>query len=96
MPLIGSTIILRMEFYDPKTNELCDPVDINIKMYNNMRRQVGETIVLTEENRVDLGIYECSYVIPEGRGRLTYEISATIDNNPVVYRGYIERVFVEG
>lgn len=89
MAFIGNTIIIRAEFHDAKTNELCNPTSIKLKLYDGLYRQIGESLEVT--SKVEEGIYEYTLVIPDGRGDLYYEISSEIEGNPVVARGKIDR-----
>ena len=91
MAIIGSTIILRAEFYDAKTNEICDPTSVEVNIYDTMKNQAIYTKLLEEQHKRSEGVYEFSYVVPDGRGHLIYEFLGIIDGNPAVARGIIER-----
>lgn len=90
MAIMGNTIKLRAEFRD-YDGELYDPSTVTLKIYNTNRNQLGSTVTVTDNDRVDVGIYECEYTVPIGSGNLTYEFEGITGSMPVVGRGTIIR-----
>jgi hypothetical protein len=88
--LIGNTAKLRFEFKDFE-GVYCDPESLELKIYDSTRKQVGVTQAIEAKNKVAVGIYECLYIIPDGAGALVYEVSGTVEGNPIIGRGLINR-----
>jgi hypothetical protein len=92
MAVIGNTIKLRAEFKDYEGN-LCDPDSVELRILDNMKRQLGDTMIVSTIYRVSTGIYEYPFVVPDGAGQLTYEFRGTIEGNPAIGRGTITRTW---
>jgi len=88
MALIDNTIKLTAEFktFDA---EYRDPTSITLIIYNKNRRQVGETIDITVDDKVSTGIYQYYYTIPTGYTDLVYEFSGILEGTTVTGRSSI-------
>lgn len=87
---MGNTVKLRAEFRDYE-GVLYDPSSIELKIYNPSKTQLGNTISITDNDKVSVGIYEYEYTIPIGTGNLTYEFKGVTGGMPVIGRGTIIR-----
>ena len=69
MPLMGSTIKLKGEFKDfPDENgnsNYFDPTDIKFKVFDENKKQIGETVNIGAEHKQSIGVYIFFYVIPD-------------------------------
>ena len=94
MALVGSTVKLKAEFKDFDGNYF-DPEEVLLNFYDNMRRQIGETIIIESKHNVDVGIYEYQYVVPKGVGSLTFEFIGMLEGNPSIGRGIMVRTWLK-
>lgn len=84
MAIIGNTLRLRFEFRTFE-GQYADPEEIVLRIKELNRIQLLETMI-TAGYRIDIGIYEYDYVIPNGDAPLLFEISAILEGAPVVSR----------
>lgn len=89
MAVIGNTIKIKAEFVTWGGSH-SDIVSGNIVVYDKMR-ELLQTIPLTSSVKLGTGIYEVSYVVPDGYGDLTIEAIGTLENSPIVGRVLVGR-----
>jgi len=89
MAIIGNTIKIHVEFVTWGGSK-SDVLNGTIKIYDKFRKLL-QTISLDDSTKVQTGVYEVKYVVPDGFGDLTAEASATLEGNPIVGRASIER-----
>ena len=92
MAKIGNTVKLVAEFRD-FDGKLADPDVVYLRVYDNLKNQIGATIEITEDFKTSLGVYKYPYVIPNGSGTITYEFTGLIEGNPCVGRGSVSRTW---
>lgn len=94
MALIGDTVRLRVRFRTFSGN-VVDPNDVTLRILDGNTYQEIDNITVSNNDKVDIGIYECDYVIPNGDSEtLVYEFSGTYDNKPILARGSFDRSFI--
>lgn len=89
MALIGDTIRLRAEFrtWDGLA---ADPENIELRIYDKDRRQIGETISISSGHRTALGAYQYDFIVPNQSSPVYYEFSGLLEDAPIVARSRIE------
>lgn len=93
MAYIGDTIKICCTFKAFNGN-YADPIDIKFSVYDLAKTKIGNTIVLTDENKIEVGIYEIIYTIPNElellvdikSEYLVIEIEGVLENTIVVSR----------
>lgn len=90
LAVIGNTIKLRVEFKDFNSDYI-DPDDITFAVYDSRKQLVGGVVPITAVHKIDAGIYEVNYTIPEGTTDLMYEFKGFMDGLPTVIRGKVTR-----
>jgi hypothetical protein len=92
MPKAGGTITLRGEFPD-SAGDMAMLSDVTVKIYGP-GKVLLETINEGNITKIDTGIYEADYTIPEDKfGQFDYEFSGIIGNKTVVGRGSFDSVW---
>jgi len=94
MAFVGDTVRLKVKFRTFNGNAV-DPLDVNLRVLDGDNYQEVETVAITNDNKVDVGVYEYDYVIPYGESdTLIYEFSGTHNNKPILSRGRFDRDFI--
>ena len=92
MAFTGEAIKLRVHFKD-FDGQLVDPTNITLKIFNSNKEQQGETIAITETNKISIGIYEYNYTLPNTDGELILEFAGNNSGSPIVIRKTINVTF---
>jgi len=96
MMVQGTTVEITRVFTD-FDGVAYDPTDIELKLFDLQKKQVGETVTVTAElHKVDVGVYRVPVVLPEGHDMIVYEFSGKDANgNPDVLRKAIRTPWAE-
>ena len=93
MAFTGDSIKLKVHFKD-FDGQYVDPTNITLKVYNETKEQLGETINITETNKISIGIYEYNYTLPNADSDLILEFSGSNSGSPIIIRKTINITFV--
>ena len=94
MAFIGDTVRLKVKFRTFNGNAV-DPLDVKLRVLNGNDYQEIDTVDITDDNKIDVGVYEYDYVIPYGESEtLIYEFSGTHNDKPILSRGRFDIDFV--
>ncbi|MDD2288025.1 MAG: hypothetical protein PHY55_04240 [Bacteroidales bacterium] len=93
MAFTGDTVKLKVHFKD-FDGQVVDPVGITLKVFNERKEQIGQTINITETNKIEMGIYEYTYTLPDVDGDLILEFAGNNSGSPIVVRKSINITFV--
>lgn len=95
MALIGDSVRLIVKFRTFDGSPV-DPTNVNLRILDGDTYEEIESIVITDENKTDVGVYEYDYVVPDGESTtLVYEYSGTYNDKPILSRGSFRRVFID-
>lgn len=87
MPIAESSVKLRAEF-KTYSGSLADPTNVELRIYDHNRKLL-ETIPLTTENWVSVGVYEYEYTLPDYPS-IYYEFTGILEGSRTVGRGEIK------
>ena len=94
MALIGDTVRLRVRFRTFKGTAV-EPTDIKLRILDGNDLTVVESVDIPSEVKVDVGVYEYDYIVPEGDSeKLVYEFSGIYNSKPILSRGSFDRTFI--
>jgi hypothetical protein len=91
MAIIGNTVTFSCNFYIDGILTDPDEDTIYFTTYNSSPYKIIQQTLLTNENRVSIGVYSIDYIIPCPIGDMIYEFSGTILDKPRIYRTTITR-----
>ena len=84
--IIGDTVRLSFEIksFD---NLYTDPTELSVSVYAYEGRQIGDTVQLNGDNKLDVGKYFYDLIVPESpTDVIVVELVATLENSPLVSR----------
>ena len=91
MPTIGDTVRITAKFHNFDGDPV-SPTGVVFRVYDGRRVKVGDDVALLPTG---VGTYQHDYVVPsDGVGPLYYEITGTLDGNPVLARAELGRRWV--
>ncbi len=90
----GNTIRLKCNFKTFAGVD-SDPESITLKIYNKYRKQIGNTISITNTNKVSTGNYQYDYTVPSGYDQIIYEYSGTLEGSTITARDAIDVSWVD-
>lgn len=94
MALIGDTVRLRVRFRTFNGNAV-DPTNVKLRVLDGNDYAEIDVIPMTDTDKVDVGVYEHDYVIPDGDSEtLVYEFSGMFNGKPILSRGSFNRAFI--
>lgn len=96
----GNTIKIRATFttFDDATPSE-EPTNIVLKIYDSNMKQYGASISLDSGDKVDIGVYDAYYTLPEDYINLGkecimyYKFTALLEGYPISDTGSFKRVF---
>lgn len=96
--IAGNTIKLRCEF---KTweNVYADPTNIVVNIYSQSKNKKIETINISPENKVSVGVYEIVYTVPINNSNIPntpsemiYEFVGLLEGTQTLGQGKFKRI----
>lgn len=94
MALIGDTVRLVVRFRT-FNGEPVDPENVTLRILDGDSYEEVESILVPVDSKVNVGIYEYDYIVPEGESNtLVYEYSGTFNEKPILSRGSFNRAFI--
>lgn len=92
MAVMGNTVRLKVSFYN-FDGDPSDPTDVKLRIYDDKRKEI-ESFNLTQENQAGVGNFYYDYVVPRGKGELTFEFTGTLEGTPITERGLLRREWI--
>ncbi|WP_031408013.1 hypothetical protein [Geobacillus vulcani] len=91
MALAGDTVRLKCHFKTFDWQNI-DPADVKLKIYDK-NKQLIEEILLTDNDKENVGVYFYDYVLPTNQSEIIFEFSGVYNNKPILVRDSVKIEF---